>query len=411
MRVIKQSLLTAIAVLFLGFLSVNAAQTDPPPPPVEMKVISAYSIDGIPPGLRDRIVVEVENLPAAIKQNNINPSDFMLYLDGRALEDLKASPIEPSKPTDTIGKLQFELKRTDKNRAAWTALLGSPKSSTKVVTATVGLPNQPAVTSVAKLTLLIFETWRLVLALILLVVAIILFVWLSKRGYLIHDSNPPEPPAGQLKPYSLGLSQAAFWFFLVIGSFLFIYLVTTDYNTITDQALILMGIGTATALGAAMIDATKRDTSTIDLSALRPEQARLQALINELGAKQSQLQTQITTASAGPTSPEQLALNETTVALQESQAKLVEVTRQIDDAKSRLSKPVSENFLKDLLTDANGITLHRFQIVIWTLVLGFLFILGVYRELAMPEFSGTLLALLGISSGTYLGFKIPERQD
>ena len=37
------------------------------------------------------------------------------------------------------------------------------------------------------------------------------------------------------------------WFFLVIGSFIYIYLITGDYNTISDQALILIGIGTATA--------------------------------------------------------------------------------------------------------------------------------------------------------------------
>jgi hypothetical protein len=28
----------------------------------------------------------------------------------------------------------------------------------------------------------------------------------------------------------------------------------------------------------------------------------------------------------------------------------------------------------------------------------------------MPEFGATLLALMGISAGTYLGFKIPEKQ-
>jgi hypothetical protein len=28
-----------------------------------------------------------------------------------------------------------------------------------------------------------------------------------------------------------------------------------------------------------------------------------------------------------------------------------------------------------------------------------------YRTLAMPDFSGELLALMGISSGTYVGFK------
>lgn len=58
----------------------------------------------------------------------------------------------------------------------------------------------------------------------------------------------------------------------------------------------------------------------------------------------------------------------------------------------------------------NGIALHRFQMVVWTIVLGVIFLLGVYRDLAMPKFSLTLLALMGISATTYLGFKIPERQ-
>jgi hypothetical protein len=31
-----------------------------------------------------------------------------------------------------------------------------------------------------------------------------------------------------------------------------------------------------------------------------------------------------------------------------------------------------------------------------------------YNQLAMPQFSATLLGLLGISAGTYVGFKIPE---
>jgi hypothetical protein len=29
----------------------------------------------------------------------------------------------------------------------------------------------------------------------------------------------------------------------------------------------------------------------------------------------------------------------------------------------------------------------------------------------MPEFSTTLLGLMGISSGTYLGFKLPEKKQ
>jgi hypothetical protein len=37
------------------------------------------------------------------------------------------------------------------------------------------------------------------------------------------------------------------------------------------------------------------------------------------------------------------------------------------------------------------------------------FIVTVWRSFAMADFDATMLALLGISSGTYLGFKFPER--
>ena len=399
MKLRKTFWLMAVVLLFSGFSCASAA--------VEMKVTKAYSYDNETPGLRDRLIVEVDKLYDAMQTDSVKPEDFTLYLDGRALEGVNGSLVE----VPAAGKLLFELQRTDKSRAAWTALLGSPKSSTKKVSVSVALPKRAPLASTAVITLRIFHSWRVVLASILLALALILFVWLAKRGWLIHDSNPRQPPDGELKPYSLGLTQAAFWFFLVIGSFLFIYLITSDYNTITDQALVLIGIGTGTALGAAMIDATKQDASTTDLGGLRPERARLDALVTELTQKQAQLNQTIQAAGAGATAEDQQSLRDTTIALQENQAKLTEIDGQIADAESHLSKPVSESLWSDLLTDVNGITLHRFQIVVWTLVLGVLFILGVYQELAMPEFNATLLAVMGISSGTYLGFKIPERQN
>jgi hypothetical protein len=62
----------------------------------------------------------------------------------------------------------------------------------------------------------------------------------------------------------------------------------------------------------------------------------------------------------------------------------------------------------DILSDANGVSFHRFQMAAWTVVLGVIFILQVYKVLAMPTFDGSLLALLGISAGTFLGLKVPE---
>jgi len=44
------------------------------------------------------------------------------------------------------------------------------------------------------------------------------------------------------------------------------------------------------------------------------------------------------------------------------------------------------------------------------LALGGVFLIDVYRTLAMPEFSVTLLALMGVTSAGYLGFKFPEKQ-
>ena len=43
------------------------------------------------------------------------------------------------------------------------------------------------------------------------------------------------------------------------------------------------------------------------------------------------------------------------------------------------------------------------------IVLGVVFAWAVYRDMSMPEFDASLLTLMGISSGTYVGFKWPEK--
>lgn len=81
------------------------------------------------------------------------------------------------------------------------------------------------------------------------------------------------------------------------------------------------------------------------------------------------------------------------------------------DASRQTKLPASSgNFFDDLLTDADGVTMHRFQVLAVTVILGVMFIIHVASTLAMPEFDATLLGLMGISGGTYLGFKIPENQ-
>jgi hypothetical protein len=42
----------------------------------------------------------------------------------------------------------------------------------------------------------------------------------------------------------------------------------------------------------------------------------------------------------------------------------------------------------------------------WTIILGLVFVASVWSNFTMPDFSATLLGLMGISSGTYVGFKL-----
>jgi hypothetical protein len=67
-------------------------------------------------------------------------------------------------------------------------------------------------------------------------------------------------------------------------------------------------------------------------------------------------------------------------------------------------------FFHDLLSDSSGIAIQRFQMLVMTVSLGLMFLQRVATRLTMPEFDPSLLVLLGISAGTYVGLKIPETQ-
>jgi uncharacterized membrane protein YgcG len=71
----------------------------------------------------------------------------------------------------------------------------------------------------------------------------------------------------------------------------------------------------------------------------------------------------------------------------------------------------SSGFWIDVLSDANGYSFHRFQIIAWNILLGIIFVWSVYHYVAMPNFSGGVLALTGISAGTYLGFESLQEDE
>lgn len=69
----------------------------------------------------------------------------------------------------------------------------------------------------------------------------------------------------------------------------------------------------------------------------------------------------------------------------------------------------TQGLLKDLLSDESGISIHRFQIFAWTIIMLVVFCRQVIYFFEMPEFNTSLLVLMGISSGTYIGYKYTEK--
>ena len=96
--------------------------------------------------------------------------------------------------------------------------------------------------------------------------------------------------------------------------------------------------------------------------------------------------------------------------LTDSRTRLGQIDQQLRTLSSQQPPTVSSGFIRDILTDSTGYSFHRFQIFAWTIILGIIFISSVYNSLSMPDFSTTLLGLMGLSAGTYIGFKFPEQK-
>lgn len=71
--------------------------------------------------------------------------------------------------------------------------------------------------------------------------------------------------------------------------------------------------------------------------------------------------------------------------------------------------PEHENFLNDILSDNEGMNVHRLQMLMWTVVFGLVFIHQVAKEAKFPEYDAQIYGLMGISSLTYVWFKKSEK--
>jgi len=348
--------------------------------------------------LGDEVCVGIIGYEALRAQEAEGSKRITLWLNGldsklqRNGEDICAHADPVLKKTEVAGVhiLTFRVERTADNADLWRNLLRNPFGRpTKLLTLSVGIsedkpiPLAPKSSTTLTLQKASFNSSGVLWALLVILIIGLLFYYKSDMLRAGPDIDKKK------QAYSLGRTQMAWWFVLIMASYITIWLITGDRDTITASLLVLMGISAATAMGSVAIDANAP--------------ARADEMRNQLEReRQSLASTQTTMAAAAggaPSSQAQAANDAINLRMAE-----------IDQTVANVTKPAitTGSWLRDLLTDNNGaVALHRFQVLAWTVVLGFIFLASVVRDLSMPEFNTTLLALMGISAGTYLGFKLP----
>jgi hypothetical protein len=329
--------------------------------------------------LGDVLTLELSgSLAMAIRAELAKPAverSLLLNLGGIPMQGLAAEPIAAPR-ADSV-RLQFRLRREsndDQNREAWNELfqrgssyvLQLPVSLSIAHALPVGAQRPETIQfQVAPPLRIRVVIWS---ALALFFVIFALLIRLPKTSRMLRDTE-----SGM---FSLGRAQMVFWGLLVFGAVVAIFAITGGLERIPQQTLTLLGISGATGLGAALINRAKKGLDDEQVKKLSGEEQAILA-------------------------------DEQKGVLPPSGAVRLTAVRS-DLAELQKPPPASKGFFRDICDDGRGPSFHRVQVVAWTVLLGIVFVRSVAKAVSMPEFPETLLLLMGISNGTYLGFKLPE---
>jgi hypothetical protein len=351
--------------------------------------------------LDDIVELHVENLDKWAESHDV--TKLVPYINGRVIRGNYPEELHLER-----GRVIFHLQITPESKDAWIDLLGEPTKAKRPVSLSTGLETGSAFDTVYgkdnTVPLTVISPIYGFVSLLVILVTFFLLLWLARKTNIIREPGPP-PMSGKRRPYNLGRAQMAFWFFLIYASYVTIWLITDTLDTITASLLALMGISAGTALGEALIDDGKDTARTNQVRDLTSEKQALDQTVTQL---QSQLDG--INAIASPTVTDQANRDAITRQLVEGRTRLGNIEQQLYALAADRAPMVSQGFLRDILSDGSGYSFHRFQIFAWTIVLGIIFVSSVYNGLTMPEFSPTLLGLMGLSAGTYIGFKFPEQK-
>ncbi len=357
---------------------------------------------------------------------------LQLFVDGHPVPGLDVRQIGARCALRNAGSVvgyvetyEFMPVRNAQSREMWAHLLGSPTAYVDTVRVGAGLANGPEfktnpVRASTEIAFTVVDRTMFTAVSVAFVLLLAALVWAGIKTSILRDPTPVEPPpppeedpAGRRlraaeqpvpgppardgavpgkPPYSLAKVVTVMWTFLILGGFFGIWLITSDHEGIlTAQALLLLGITGVSMAASVALTSQKNQPLATEARELRLQGNALRREVDLLDAQ----------AQASQTTDEQDALR-VQAAERARDAKRVEAALDAvrDDA------PASRGFLTDLISDANGPALYRFQNLLWNVALAIVFVVGTYRTLAFPHFDDSLMALLGISEALYLGVKL-----
>lgn len=377
-------------------------------------------------GLNDEIWIDVTNLSAWISDANKRARlarlpnrdirELVPFFNGSPMNGVHPNEVKYDKDDENIAHLRFKLVRNKDSSEAWGRIWKHPTFERRMGVSVGFSPGEEMETLVRddatdplfQFDMLIVRKARFWSGVSILLLSLGAFIWLARKTEIIRETTGEKRPDNNW-PYSLARTQMAFWFFLVSASFFFLWVLTGSMNTLTSSVLALIGISAGTALGASIIDASKpsRPKAGGDLPAVNLDRPRTEIVAElEKAIEQKKIELKQVEQRRPVIKAHQAALDQNEAEVK----KLTETIKDLEGQKGYFLYPAWRGVMNDLLGEDNVITFHRFQMFVWTLLLGIIFVIHVYTDLAMPEFDGTLLGLLGISAGTYVGFKLPENK-
>jgi hypothetical protein len=297
---------------------------------------------------------------------------YTLLLNGQPLRH--AEPYDCGEPAAGAQRVSgYRLHFDDADQGTWEAAFSASEGLL------VGLRAADGATAATHRSELTLKKWSKAvmwsLAIPVPLLGAVLFWLLAAFTGMVRD---PGPGPARRRPYSLARVQIALWTLLVGSAVFWHYLATGQLTDIPDSLAALMGLSTFTLGAATVIDAGKAraGASAAPTAAAAGGGSGISPVLAPVGA----------TAAAVAFAPPAVAA-------------------------PPAPAPVSENVLLDLLTDKNGVSMHRLQMVVWTVILAAVFLDAVLRRLFLPELASGYLAITGVSSAGYALLKIPEQQS